>query len=403
MHSLHKRTINDEERFVFNVTSPFLNNQAETWGIPNEVIEEIHIKDGFKSSFNSILEDLLPGMSEATSEDIFTSESYDHGQIYDTMHTIPFLMDHLFNFSKSTNLGYFGCNHELLYLMDAILQRLEHSGAIFVSHDLIKSVSSKLKPLSSRCFIVSSEEVISKSDIFIFDTSAMHLPQVLKFNGIPFPKNSFEYRDFKEKLRTSFLECIKAERQRYNTKQCFLRKFLIISSVNTWFEQLTSSLLDTTLTPYSSRIRHGYIHIDSDLFASRKVDTPELEKEKHIGSSTYNLPDKFWKEAVCFVKKFIMANERLIGPKEVTRIFKCISYSYPESFLEDIDINWALIHKGMLSQINFYLLNHILKTMRPVFANQVFIIFTIRTDIPDISRKSEHYKNFLERVYIEFY
>ncbi|MGB9715442.1 MAG: hypothetical protein ACPL1G_03425 [Thermodesulfovibrionales bacterium] len=402
MHQSKNRTENDLNRFYHNVISPFLHNQAEKWGLPHEEIEEIRLTDYYEKRFINVLEDYLPGMLKDFTTDFYVQESFDHGQIYDTKHVIPFIIDHLFNFSNTTCLGYFGCNDELLSLMDAILQRLEHRGLIYVSNELIKSVTSKLHQLSSRCFIINNEEIINKSDIFIFDTSSMHIPQVLKFDGISFPENSFEYIDFKKKLQTLFLKCIKVEGERYKEKK-LLRRFLIISSVNTWFESLTLSLLDTTLTPYSSRIRYGYIHIESDISTSRKLDNRELEKEKNIVSFAQTLPDKFWEETVSFVKKFIKSNERLIGPEEVISVFKEKSYSYLESFLEKIDIQWAIIHKGMLSEINFDLLNHMIKTMRPVFTNEVFIILTNRTDIPEISRQSENYKNLLERVYMEFY
>ena len=44
-----KRTHDDPIHFIFNVKSPFIPDQAETWGIPYEDIEEIHLSDEHES------------------------------------------------------------------------------------------------------------------------------------------------------------------------------------------------------------------------------------------------------------------------------------------------------------------------------------------------------------------
>jgi hypothetical protein len=259
LHNVHKRTVNDENRFVYNVTSPFLNNQAETWGIPNEVIEEIYIKDEFKSSFDNILEDILPGMSEATSKDIFTTDSYDHGQIYDTLHVFPFISDHLFNIPKTTNIGYFGGNTELLYLIVEFLNKKYHKGRILASKELLNFLNSQNDIMQKDYELLRTEDIIDQADLFIFDTGMMHFPIIVDSKKISFPESSKVVSYYKERLKDSFLKCKESEIKRLLSNSFQPRKFLLISCQHTWFESLTSEFLTTVLTPYSTHVRHGYL------------------------------------------------------------------------------------------------------------------------------------------------
>jgi hypothetical protein len=254
-----QRTMNDENRFVFNVSSPFLAEQAERWGIPNEEIEEIHLTDKSDTHFGDLLGGLLPGLSQATTSDVFVRESYDHGVIYDTLHVFPFLANHLTNISPSINIGYFGGNEELVRLMSQFFDKSGHRGSLFVNQELIRGADAEGPLLPDRCVLAKDENLMAQADIFIFDLAMMHFPQVTNSKGISFPAPSERGEEFLKNLQDSFLRCVESERRRLQSGKNMPRKFLFIGSQHTWFGGFASTYIGMVLTPYSTHVRHGFV------------------------------------------------------------------------------------------------------------------------------------------------
>jgi hypothetical protein len=262
-----QRTENDQNHFIFNVTSSFIPDQAETWGIPLEDIEEIHMADGSRAGFNVIIEDLLPGLSEATVSDFFVAESYNHGVIYDTMHVFPFLANHLSNISSDANVGYCGGNLETLQLMSKFFDESGHEGNLLANRELIPDMRSKEGILPDSCALVDNKRLCEQSDIFVFDAAMMHFPQMKNFAGIPLPAFSKRAADFVKKLQASFLRCVEAEARRLRSGRKMPRKFILIGSQHTWFEGFCSLFIEAGFTPYSSHVRHGYIRSTASPFS----------------------------------------------------------------------------------------------------------------------------------------
>jgi hypothetical protein len=253
------RTANDSNRFVFGVSSPFLPEQAESWGIPHEEIEEIYLTDKYCNHFSDLLGGLLPGLSQATISDVFLPESSNHGVIYDTLHVFPFLVNHLINISPSINIGYFGGNVEALRLMSKFFDKSGHTGCLLVNQKLIIAAHSNRPLLPDRCVLTDDENLIEQADILIFDLAMMHFPQVSDSMGISFPAPSKRSDNFVRDLQTSFCRCIESEIKRLQSRNNMPRKFLLIASQQTWFEAFASTYIETVLAPYSSHVRHGYV------------------------------------------------------------------------------------------------------------------------------------------------
>jgi hypothetical protein len=258
MHSA-QRTENDQSHFIYDVTSSFIPEQSKIWGIPREDIEEIHMSDGARAGFNGIMEDLLPGLSEATVADFFVPESYNHGVIYDTLHAFPFLANHLGTISPDANIGYYGGNIETLQLMNKFLDKLAHRGRLLVNRELIATGHSQERIVPDRCILVNDKHLCEDSAIFIFDAAMMHFPQIKNSAEISLPAPSKRADDFVKKLQASFLRCVDAEARRLQWGRKMPRKFILIGSQHTWFEGFSSLFIEMGFTPYSSHVRHGYI------------------------------------------------------------------------------------------------------------------------------------------------
>ena len=278
LHDSVQRTENDANRFVFNVDSPFPLNQAETWGLPHEELEEIRLTDERGSAFRHALEKLLPAMAVPVTFDAYLAESYDHSQIYDNFHMFPFLVDYLYDSGRSETLGYFGGNVELLNLMHKFFSKVGYRGTVLVDSDLIASAfPDRSSPLPESCRVVNAEELLEQSDIYVFDAAIMHLQSFINAKNKASAIAAQEADDFREKLAKAFYRCVTYERKRLTSETNLQRKFLLISTQHTWFEGIMSEAIGMTLTPYSTHVRQGF---------ARKTPNVSALKSPFVGAFT---------------------------------------------------------------------------------------------------------------------
>lgn len=92
--------------------------------------------------------------------------------------------------------------------------------------------------------------------------------------------------------------------------------------------------------------------------------------------------DYFWDDVVDFLREHASLNQNLLLPDELCDAFPVTS-SYHQSHTEKINhFDWVLLHKGRLFNLSLKVLRDICRSFTPVFANEVFVLFTR----PQISR-----------------
>jgi len=111
--------------------------------------------------------------------------------------------------------------------------------------------------------------------------------------------------------------------------------------------------------------------------------------------------DPFWKDAAGFLAENSKEGELIVAPDEFAERFDTIC-SYMATFIAaDATYPWVVAHKGMLQHIDKKFLGNPAAVGRPVFANEVFVIFTHKEGLPDIDADSPHltsYEELLEAV-----
>lgn len=256
-HSQTRRHINDEEKFIFSVDTPYVPKQAETWGIPHEELEEIRLTPKYLSRLSDALEKSLPGMSTPLTYDYYIPDSYNHGELYDTHHVIPYLLDHLCTIPPTSNVGYFGGNYDLLSLLEQGLQQLGHTGTIYV-HDSLLSMGQDIKPLPKNARTMDARSIVRESTVFIFDTGLMHFPRKTNEAGIEVASESKFVELYRKRLKKAFYLGIKSEA--LNKANSFSpRKFFFVSNKHTYFETFVNLYVDSVVTPYSCHVSHGFL------------------------------------------------------------------------------------------------------------------------------------------------
>jgi glycosyltransferase involved in cell wall biosynthesis/Flp pilus assembly protein TadD len=260
------RIANDLERFYFRVVSPFLPEQAETWGMPDASIEEIRLTPTHLWRLERALEQLLPPQTAPYTERAYTRDGYNEPLFYDHAHVLPFVADHLVNLPPSADVGYLGSNSQLLALIGRFRSAIGHEGRILYDPKLLQhaSVGCDLPP---SCVGAPESEIFERSASFIFDASLSAVGAAASAAAPGVASSSAAAENaivaFSQELYKSLLVFAQAERDRILASQALPRKFLLIAGQHTWFEQATAPLIATTATPFSSCVRHGYVRLDA--------------------------------------------------------------------------------------------------------------------------------------------
>ncbi len=129
---LHRpdRVENDIGRFVDDVTTAAVPEQADEWGFAETAIEEIRLPAGpsrYQQSLHAAIGEAMPELSSLG----YLSANYDRVG-YDSRHVIPFLVDALSSYRRDISLGWIGASPDLLRRFALAWRELGFVGPILV-------------------------------------------------------------------------------------------------------------------------------------------------------------------------------------------------------------------------------------------------------------------------------
>jgi hypothetical protein len=296
MHTAEGGTANDWRKFVNEVTSPYLPVQAETWGMPHEPVEEIRLTDAQANRYRDVLSGLLPGLEQPMLQSALLGESFNHGLLYDNLHALPYITDHLTQIPPTADVGYVGSNAECLRLIAAFRQGFGHTGRLLYDPEAMEagqalearspksevrkdsalaSDASAFEPrpsfglrtsdfgLPATCVPTEASALYEKAFVFCLDLWMGNFETKTNPAGYAVPKPSPQAGRFAGLMMQRLQDFARREKARYDQSPAQTRKFLFFGTQNTWFENAASQLISIILTPYSSYVRHGMVRKDA--------------------------------------------------------------------------------------------------------------------------------------------
>ncbi len=133
-------------------------------------------------------------------------------------------------------------------------------------------------------------------------------------------------------------------------------------------------------------------------FNYMQVFPAKLQYQKSSLASTFDSPA--WKMTAEFLQQQSQAEETIAAPLIFRAAVPRSIVSY-DTFLSSEPTPWAVLHKGKSDRTGALLFKFFTQGYRPVFANEVFVVFTKRQDLPSLAYTSDHvkpvYANFLKR------
>ncbi|HLP89109.1 MAG TPA: class I SAM-dependent methyltransferase [Nostocaceae cyanobacterium] len=106
---------------------------------------------------------------------------------------------------------------------------------------------------------------------------------------------------------------------------------------------------------------------------------------------SFPVTDILWLNTLEFIQTNLQLEANIIAPVEFSeKLKKVYDYSFSSSFNPE-QVQWLIVHKGLISEINNDFLEEFTKIASPVFANEVFVIFS-QSNLPQINSESIHLK-----------
>lgn len=256
---------NDWKRFVDDLDPAVadLPAQAETWGMAGETVEEVDVVGDPAAAYFAALANLPP---PCVHEYLKVSETFNDLN-YAPEHVLPYLLDLLSALPRRRNLGYFGCRPRMEKLLRDGWAALGFTGEI-----------------------LTGEAALDRADVLMFEFGLVSADEQ--------PGDDRDGRvwhdDDLEKLwtvRAAFDAAAAVERLRAPTAR---RRIVLINAIHNIFEAQVAADVAAVHTPFSTRLRQGFIR---DAVAARR-DRPADQKAEasadrpdETGSRVPNIAD----------------------------------------------------------------------------------------------------------------
>jgi len=237
---------NDMERFVHAVAEPGLPGQAETWGLAGEAVEEIRLDGSAVSYVEALAGAIGPAMTAPTTVAL-AMERFDRIG-YDAPRVLPFLLDTLSSYPRTTRLGWFAGRRDLLALFAKAWRALGFAHPVRVA-----AGADWLGPaLPEGAEWAGAAEIGAEADVFVFDFG---LPPGCDSSADGPAGLAPELRAVAAGLRAM----VRAERLRMAAPDRAPRRFIAVNAIHNRFDQLMREHVGAARSPLATRIRQGML------------------------------------------------------------------------------------------------------------------------------------------------
>lgn len=246
---MHKSVsaMNDLSVFVDGVRQAELPEQRESWGCAADAIEEISLIKPVTRVYLGALEAAIPEPLRSPLEASFEYTQHWDRIDYDPRHVLPFLIDMLVCAPRDLRVSYFGGHQAMFKLLRIALQQIGFEKGVTVSRENAERLG-----LSPEDPSVAAVDEVFEADIFIFDCVTMEGKAVSD-------QMSASNAAMVDSLVRSFERLVDAERKRIDDRSGAPRQVVMINAIENRFETLVRKYLDYARTPFSSRLRHGFV------------------------------------------------------------------------------------------------------------------------------------------------
>jgi hypothetical protein len=238
-HGAQKVT-NDLERFFISIERPELPAQRDSWGLVDDALEEIPVRERSGEHFAA-------AVAAATPAGVATREPSDAARIpyeltYDSGHVLPFVADSLAVTPPDATVGYVGVNTVLQESLAALIAELGSGRSLTVA---------ELDDLSSL------DGLVGAADVFVVDLGI----DLSLLDGMPSRGGDHQLAQLPAKIVRVFLafeRLVELERARVQAG-AHPRRFVLVHSWTVFWDAYVLAHLDCSHATAHSRVRRATV------------------------------------------------------------------------------------------------------------------------------------------------
>jgi hypothetical protein len=245
------RAENDQVRFGDNVAAPEIPEQAESWGLADVQIETFTLGQASAARYLKGLQATIATPLEGFLQTQYLLEDY--GRLdYPCEHVLPYLLDAVSCLPADTRIGYIGCRADTLQKFAAGWVAMGGAPLCLADDDETPAQTVGITRLPMAGWL-------DECDMFVFEVGAQQSSHHLNLTEQDSAKLW--------RVDNAFKRAVDRDLQR-QAAGAAPRRAVIVNGVHNFFEPQMMAEVAVTLTPYSSRVRHGYI---ADRSANRRA------------------------------------------------------------------------------------------------------------------------------------
>jgi hypothetical protein len=239
---------NSIQKFFEDVVVPEKATQNGTWGFPKHDVEEISLRKMRNFAYLDGLKSVLPEPMVSPTKVAYVTETYEK-TTYDPRHVLPFAADIFVNAPVGTRIAWIGGNRAMLTLFARLWSAIGISENLLLLDEFVPVLDGPLPPnVEAKSF----QELRRLANAFIFDFSVSGDTTV--FADQP----SDDDARLLQRIADLFVELVDIERELMRAG-ADSRRFVCINAIHNSAERLANSFLSAARTPFSSRIRQGFV------------------------------------------------------------------------------------------------------------------------------------------------
>jgi hypothetical protein len=258
-HRLDLKLENNLQEFVYGVEDPVAHHQAETWGVPDERIEELDFVSGAAARFACALERSLPGPQL---QDYFSDANDTRNFVYyEPEHVLAHLAGNLTVYAPDARFAYAGNNPRMLELTARCIAEMGFCRKLHYVAELLSTTGPDSATAIRATDIPNGasleDDLLASYDLLIFDfgldPAGLGLGEIARVTDWP--------REQRYSLG-AVARCLEG---------CALSgpgsdapDFLVLNANHHVFQQFAGQFLIATDTPYPTHVRKGRARASGD-------------------------------------------------------------------------------------------------------------------------------------------
>ncbi len=250
--------MNDQNRFIWDVSSPYLPEQADTWGWPGIEIEEVRLDR--ETSYERFTSGLAAALDPATEP--YRSTSLDwhlySDLSYDIRHTLPFVCDQVLTYPRSTAVMLVATRAEFVSRFAVAWQAMGFTGPILVPTEC-QRLDTSHPSIKTGAF----SDLVRMADLFVFEfgLATQNPDEAVRIGR---PEGPLDKKSLKAVAKL-FAAAASEEAETRPKGRRLPRRFIGVNVIYNKFWPLFTDYIGANINPFCSQVLAGIPRQESSL------------------------------------------------------------------------------------------------------------------------------------------